>query len=151
MKLIFILTLLVFYFSSLSIGQNNTMGNYEIPIIIIDEEGENINDVSINEYSYTDDDEPVSIVDRWRQLYEQGKNITIRKNVEHINQTFETLKTFGENIKYLLSQPKESWDKQKAIKLLTKLDLGITNECHSTLTHLFKAFSDNEMWALECR
>ena len=151
MKLILILSLLVFNLLSLSIGQNNTMGNYEKHTIITEEEEGNIDEESMNKYLYSNYEEPSSIVDRWRLLYEQGKNITIRKNVEHINQTFETLKTFGENIKYLLSQPKESRDKQKAIELLIEMDLGITNECYSALINVFEAFSDKEIWALKCK
>ena len=67
----------------------------------IENQTHSVDEGSLNEFEYTDDLQgPSSIVDRWRQLYEQGKNIPIRKNVEHINQTFETLKTFEENMKY---------------------------------------------------
>ena len=86
-----------------------------------------------------------------KHLYEQGKNVTIRKNVEHINQTFETLKTFGENIKYLFNEPKESREKQKAMEFFSEIDLGLTSECYSGLLKLLKAINENEIWALKCK
>ena len=149
-KLVLISTVLVFNCLSLNDCQDNIMDNNEKHTIIVEEERGNIDEDSINEYSYTEA-EPSSIVDKWRQLYEQGKNIPIRKNVEHINQTFETLKTMGENVEFLLSLPKDNKEILKAIELLMKIDLGLTNECYSSLTHLFKAFSEKEIWALKCK
>ena len=151
LKHILIISVLAFNCLSQNNGQNNTIGiNFKKPSIFVDEENEYYGEESKNEDEYKVED-PRSIVDRWRHLYEQGKNIPIRKNVEHINQTFETLKTFEENIKYLLSPQIEKREIQKAIEFLMKIDLGVTNECYSALIHLFKAINQQEIWALKCK
>ena len=111
-----------------------------------------------NDYEYENSEEYVqeygnrpSFIDKWRELYEQGKNVSSVKNVENINQTFDILNTFGKNMKYLFIGPNDSQEKQKAIEFLMEIDLGITNQCYSALIKLIKAMGDRQMWALKCK
>ena len=150
---VIIYIILILNFVNIMIGQNN-FGRVRF------EKTENgtaqTNDAQ-KDYEYENSDENLeedeskpSFIERWRELYEQGKNVSMIKNVENINQTFEVLNKFGQNMKYLFIGPNDSQEKHKAIEFLLEIDLGITNQCYSALIQLFKAMGDGEMWALKC-
>ena len=88
--------------------------------------------------------------DKWQILFEQGKNATINKHVEHINQTFDALETFKHNVQYLFQYSISKREQQKALEFISNIDLVITSVCLSALTSLIKAIGDNEIWALKC-
>ncbi|CAG2118575.1 unnamed protein product, partial [Medioppia subpectinata] len=90
-----------------------------------------------------------TFLDKWRVLYERGKNATIKKHVDHINDTSNVLKVFKENLEFLFKPNDDSRERYKAIEFFSEIDLGLGHECLTAMTQLIMAIGNGEIWALK--
>ena len=97
-----------------------------------------------------DGDNQPTFLDKWKEIYEQGRNVPINKYVKHINETSEVLKTFKQNLEFLLKPSDNSQERYKALEFFSEIDLGLSSECLTAFTRTVMSIVNGELWALKC-
>lgn len=95
-----------------------------------------------------DGENKVNIVDQMRDLREKDADITISRNVSHLNETFDRLRhAWGIIDQYYLPE-KETWE--KLLGLVTALNVQVSPECFSSYFSGVSGFRNYAPWAYRC-
>ena len=119
-------------------------------------ETEEKSDNSTDDYDYGEEEgredceSQPTFLDKWKEIYEQGKNVKINKHVRHINETADVLKQFKQNVEFLLKPSDKSQEKYKALEFFSEIDLGLSSDCLTAFTRMLMAMGEGEIWALKC-
>jgi hypothetical protein len=102
-----------------------------------------------DDYSYDDieeDNSEKSFMDRLRLLHEEGKNVTLSKHVNHINDTIKIMKNV---FKALFPSNKRT--NLEIIEFLTEVDVDLSSECFNAILRIYSALQKYEFWAVKCK
>jgi hypothetical protein len=113
-------------------------------------------DESEYEYDYSvDNDEEVeeetkqTFIAKLQQLHDEGKNLTISKNVNHINDTFNTLTNLRKVINFLFPTNKRT--EIEALEFISGIDNGLSHECLRSVLKVLSSIKNEDLWALKCK
>jgi hypothetical protein len=164
LSLFFILTLIIF--NNVVISNENNENSEEFD----EYEGESNGNLTESESSFnsTDDyeglnDEEVkeeveeeeeeesqkTFIQKLQQLHDEGKNLTISKNVNHINDTFNTLTNLRKVINFLF--PTNERTGIEALEFISGIDIGLSHECLKSVLKVFSSARKGDLWALKCK
>ena len=129
--------------------------DYNNKILINSTTDKSYNTTDDYDYEETDgecEDNKSTFLDKWKEIYEQGKNVSVNKHVKHINETADIWKKFKHNI-LLLFMPtsNNNQEKYKALEFLSEIDLGLSSECLTAFTRMLLAVNEGEIWAFKCK
>jgi len=94
-------------------------------------------------------EEKPSFLQKLKLLHNEGKNLTLRKHVKHINQTFELIRNVQTVFKSLFSTDGRAG--LELLEFLSEIDLQISSECSSALYRIMTAMRNFDLWALKCK
>jgi hypothetical protein len=126
-----------------------------------DHESENIESESFNNYNTTDgednheidyeeeEEDNQSFIDKIKRIHQNGKNVTLSKNVKNIDSTFEILKNiqkvFGSLFKF------DQRERLKLIEFLSEIDLNLSPKCMSDIVRITSGITETDLWAIKCK
>jgi len=129
-----------------------------------DHESENIETESYNNYNTTDgednheidyeeeeeeEEDNQSFIDKIKRIHQNGKNMTLSKNVKNIDSTLEILKNiqkvFGSLFKF------DQRERLKLIEFLSEIDLNLSPKCMSDIVRITSGITETDLWAIKCK
>ncbi len=90
-----------------------------------------------------------TFIGKLQQLHEEGKNLTISKNVNHINDTFNTLTNLRKVINSLFPTNKRTGI--EALEFISGIDIGLSHECLRSVLKVLSSIKNGDLWALKCK
>jgi hypothetical protein len=106
-----------------------------------------------NEYDNNEDenesDHELSFIEKIKQLHDEGKNLTISKQVKHINDTFNILSNLHKVRKFLF--PTNERTSLELVEFLSEIDVGLSSECLSATFKVLTSSRNGDLWALKCK
>jgi len=141
-----------------------------IKIVLSNEETEEDTDYGINsfgnnsesedsfnatdEYDYNDEEEhdsseELKLVEKVKLLHQEGRNISITKHVQNINQTFDIFNNIAKTIRTLL--PIDQRNGYEFLEFLTEIDLGLSHQCMGGILKILSSLRNRDLWALRCK
>jgi hypothetical protein len=90
-----------------------------------------------------------TFIGKLQQLHEEGKNLTISKNVNHINDTFNTLTNLRKVINSLFPTNKRTGI--EALEFISGIDIGLSHECLRSILKVLSSIKNGDLWALKCK
>jgi len=114
-----------------------------------------VNSNSSDDYDYNeviednDSEEKPSLLQKLRLIHSEGKNLTLRKHVKHINESFELIKNAKTVFKSLFST--DGRTELEFMEFLSEIDLQLSSQCSSALLRTFSAIRKSDLWALKCK
>jgi hypothetical protein len=100
----------------------------------------------------TDEEEEESeqtFIQKLQKLHDEGKNLTISKNVNHINDTFNTLTNLRKVINFLFSTNERTGI--EALEFISGIDIGLSHECLRAVVKVLSSIRNGDLWALKCK
>jgi len=120
-----------------SIKNHNTTDEYDYETSDEDEEEDND---SCNKKSF---------IDKVKELHEEGRNSTVSKNVKHINETFDLLRSAQNTFGSLFGTDEK--EKLKFFEFISEIDLGLSPPCMASFLRIISAVGDREIWGIKCK
>jgi hypothetical protein len=90
-----------------------------------------------------------TFIGKLQQLHDEGKNLTISKNVNHINDTFNTLTNLRKVINSLFPTNKRTGI--EALEFISGIDIGLSHECLRSVLKVLSSIKNGDLWALKCK
>jgi hypothetical protein len=90
-----------------------------------------------------------TFIGKLQQLHDEGKNLTISKNVNHINDTFNTLTNLRKVINSLF--PTNERTRMEALEFISGIDIGLSHECLRSVLKVLSSIRNGDLWALKCK
>jgi hypothetical protein len=90
----------------------------------------------------------MSLIEKLQLLHDNGKNITISKHVNHINDTFEILNHLQKIRQFLF--PVDKRRNLEFAEFFSGIDIGLSSECLSATYRIISAVGEYDLWALKC-
>jgi hypothetical protein len=90
-----------------------------------------------------------SFIEKLQQLHDEGNNLTISKNVNHINDTFNTLTNLRKVINFLF--PTNERTGIEALEFISGIDIGLSHECLRSVLKVLSSIKNGDLWALKCK
>jgi hypothetical protein len=94
-------------------------------------------------------DSTQTFIQKLQQLHDEGNNLTISKNVNHINDTFNTLTNLRKVINFLF--PTNERTGIEALEFISGIDIGLSHECLRSVLKVFSSARKGDLWALKCK
>lgn len=110
---------------------------------------------STEDYEYdnnevvNESDRELSLIEKVKQLHDEGKNLTISKHVKHINDTFNVLNNLQKVRKFLF--PINDRTRLELVEFLSEIDVGLSPECLSATYRILTSSTNGDLWALKCK
>jgi hypothetical protein len=108
---------------------------------------EGLNDEEVEEEE--EEESQKTFIQKLQQLHDEGKNLTISKNVNHINDTFNTLTNLRKVINYLF--PTNEKTGIEALEFISGIDIGLSHECLRSVLKVLSSIRNGDLWALKCK
>ncbi len=108
---------------------------------------EGLNDEEVEEED--EEESQKTFIQKLQQLHDEGKNLTISKNVNHINDTFNTLTNLRKVINYLF--PTNERTRIEALEFISGIDIGLSHECLRSVLKVLSSIGNGDLWALKCK
>jgi hypothetical protein len=106
---------------------------------------EGLNDEEVEEERESEQ----SFIEKLQQLHDEGNNLTISKNVNHINDTFNTLTNLRKVINFLF--PTNERTGIEALEFISGIDIGLSHECLRSVLKVLSSIKNGDLWALKCK
>jgi hypothetical protein len=90
-----------------------------------------------------------TFIEKLQQLHDEGNNLTISKNVNHINDTFNTLTNLRKVINFLFPTNKRT--EIEAMHFISGIDIGLSHECLRSVLKVLSSIRNGDLWALKCK
>jgi len=90
-----------------------------------------------------------TFIQKLQQLHDEGKNLTISKNVNHINDTINTLTNLRKVINFLF--PTNERTGIEALEFISGIDIGLSHECLRSVLKVLSSIRNGDLWALKCK
>jgi hypothetical protein len=90
-----------------------------------------------------------TFIEKLQQLYDEGKNLTISKNVNHINDTFNILTNLRKVINFLFAINEKT--RIEALEFISGIDTGLSDKCSRTVLKVLSSIRNEDLWALKCK
>jgi hypothetical protein len=94
-------------------------------------------------------DSTQTFIQKLQQLHDEGNNLTISKNVNHINDTFNTLTNLRKVINFLF--PTNERTRLEALEFISGIDIGLSHECLRSVVKVLSSIRNGDLWALKCK
>jgi hypothetical protein len=111
------------------------------------DDGEGLTDEEAEEEEETDSQQ--TFIQKLQQLHDEGKDLTISKNVKHINDTFNTLTNLRKVINFLF--PTNERTGIEALEFISGIDIGLSHECLRNVIKVLSSIRKGDLWALKCK
>jgi hypothetical protein len=119
----------------------NSTDDYEGP------KGEEVEEVEEEEEEEKESKQ--SFIEKLQQLHDEAKNLNISKNVNHINDTFNTLTNLRKVINFLF--PTNERTGIEALEFISGIDIGLSHECFRSVLKVLSSARKGDLWALKCK
>jgi hypothetical protein len=116
------------------------------------ESDSNLNSTDVYEELNDENEEKESqqtFIQKLQQLHDEGKNLTISKNVNHINDTFNILTNLRKVINFLF--PTNERTGIEALEFISGIDIGLSHECLRAVLKVLSSIQNGDLWALKCK
>jgi hypothetical protein len=90
-----------------------------------------------------------TFIQKLQQLHDEGKNLTISKNVNHINDTFNILTNLRKVINFLF--PTNERMGIEALEFISGIDIRLSHDCLRTVLKVLSSIRNGDLWALKCK
>jgi hypothetical protein len=90
-----------------------------------------------------------SFIEKLQQLHDEANNLTISKNVNHINDTFNTLINLRKVINFLFPTNKRTG--MEFLEFISGIDIGLSDECLRSILSVLSSIRNGDLWALKCK
>jgi len=107
------------------------------------------NDYSIDNDEEVEEETKQTFIEKLQQLHDEGKNLPISKNVNHINDTFNTLTNLRKVINFLFPPNKRT--EVEVLEFISGIDNGLSHECLRSVLKVVSSIKNEDLWALKCK